>query len=169
MQSIADLPYRPCVGILLLNPVGRVWIGRRIPKSHDDKDRVLWQMPQGGIDKGEQPADAAVRELREETGVSSVQIIAETQNWLRYDLPENLIGRALKGRYRGQTQKWYAMRFHGADSEIDIGEKPGQEAEFDDWRWSDINEVADLIVAFKRDVYRQVITEFAPLAIPNDE
>jgi putative (di)nucleoside polyphosphate hydrolase len=158
------LPYRPCVGIMLLNRYGLVWIGRRLPKWSDDRSAYIWQMPQGGIDKGETPREAAIRELEEETGVRNAQIIGEISEWLTYDLPPELLGVALKGRYRGQKQRWFAMRLTGPDSEIDIAPRD-HKAEFDAWRWARIEEVAPLIVSFKRPVYDVVVRRFAHLAL----
>lgn len=158
-----ELPYRQCVGILLLNKDGLVWTGRRLPKWTGDKSAFVWQMPQGGLLKGEAPAEAAYRELREETGVTSAEIVAEIPEWLSYDLPEPLLGVALKGKYRGQRQRWFAMRFWGDDSEIDIRPRTGK-AEFDRWRWRAMNELPDLIVSFKRPVYQTVVERFAYLA-----
>ena len=120
-------------------------------------------MSQGGIDKGEEPVEAAKRELFEETGVSSVEVLAETEDWLSYDLPDELLGRVLKGKYCGQKQKWFAMRFLGDDDEIDITEKPNQKAEFDEWRWVEAKELPDLIIPFKRHVYEMVIERFSGL------
>jgi putative (di)nucleoside polyphosphate hydrolase len=122
-------------------------------------------MPQGGIEKFEPPRVAALRELREETGVTNVEIIAEHPNWLTYELPDSLLGIALKGRYRGQRQKWFAMRFLGDDREIDIASKEGTKAEFDTWRWVPIATVPKLIVPFKRDLYEQVTRAFEHLTI----
>lgn len=158
-----DLPYRPCVGIMLLNKDGRVWTGRRLAKWSGDKSALIWQMPQGGITKGEEPIEAAYRELREETGVTSAEIVAEIAQWLTYDLPEPLLGVGLKGKYRGQRQRWFAMRFWGDDSEIDIRPRTGK-AEFDRWRWRDMSELPDLIVPFKRPIYQTVVERFAYLA-----
>lgn len=154
------LPLRECVGIMLLNAEGKVWVGHRRPKWAGDHTAKIWQMPQGGIERYEPPRIAALRELREETGISSVEILAEHPSWLTYELPENLIGVALKGRYRGQRQKWFAMRFLGDDREIDISAKDGLKAEFDAWRWAPLNQVPKLIVPFKRTVYEQVTGEF---------
>ena len=125
----------------------------------------LWQMPQGGIDKGEEPYPAALRELYEETGMRSVSLIAEAPGWFTYDLPRDLVGLAFKGKYRGQTQKWFALRFEGDESEIAINPPPGgHEAEFDAWAWKPMHELPDLIVPFKRDLYVQVIDAFRHLA-----
>jgi putative (di)nucleoside polyphosphate hydrolase len=123
-------------------------------------------MPQGGIDPGEDPATAARRELFEETAIRSAEEIAELPRWLTYDLPPELIGQAWGGRYRGQKQKWFAYRFTGQDDEIDITPQTGPEPEFIDWQWASVDEVIDLIVPFKRDVYREVLAAFAPLAPP---
>jgi putative (di)nucleoside polyphosphate hydrolase len=161
------LPYRPCVGIMVLNPAGLVWAGHRIaePDGEMAGSSKLWQMPQGGIDKGEEPFPAALRELYEETGMRSVSLIAEAPGWLTYDLPRDLVGLAFKGRYRGQTQKWYALRFEGDESEIAINPPPGgHEAEFDAWAWKPMDELPDLIVPFKRALYVQVIGAFRHLA-----
>lgn len=155
---------RACAGILLLNGEGKVWVGRRRPKWAGDHRAKIWQMPQGGIEKHEPPRIAALRELREETGVTSVEILAEHPDWLSYELPAVLLGVALKGRFRGQTQKWFAMRFHGSESEIDIGPKDGLKSEFDAWRWAPIEIVPKLIIPFKRDVYEQVTRSFRHLA-----
>lgn len=165
-QVDSALPYRPCVGIMLLNAYGLVWLGRRLPKWAGDRSAYIWQMPQGGIGKSEEPRAAAVRELEEETGVRSVEILAELPGWLSYDLPPDLLGVALKGKYRGQQQKWFAMRMTGPDSDISIRAKRGQKAEFDQWRWASIDEVAAGIVAFKRPVYDKVVQEFRHLARP---
>ena len=119
-----DLPYRPCVGIMLINGDGLVWVGRRLPKWQGDRSAYIWQMPQGGITAGESAEAAALRELEEETAVRSVEVLAEAPGWLSYDLPNELLGIALKGRYRGQKQKWFAMRFTGEDSDIDISAAP---------------------------------------------
>ena len=127
--------YRPCVGVMLLNPQGLVWVGRRFQKQNDDGVGHWWQMPQGGIDENEDPAAAALRELEEETAVRSAEIIAEAPGWYNYDLPEHLIGKSWKGKYRGQTQKWFAARFTGKDSEINLA-PPGHKQEFDQWRWA---------------------------------
>jgi len=158
------LPYRPCVGIMLLNREGLVWTGRRLPKWSGDRSAYIWQMPQGGIDKGETPREAAVRELAEETSVTSADIVAEIPQWLTYDLPEELLGVALKGKYRGQRQRWFAMRFWGDDSEIDILPHDGGKAEFDRWKWRRPEELIDLIVPFKRPIYQTVVAAFAHLA-----
>ncbi|WP_045837470.1 RNA pyrophosphohydrolase [Hyphomicrobium sp. 99] len=160
------LPWRTCVGIMLLNREGLVWVGRRRPKWAGEHQDYIWQMPQGGIEKFEAPRIAALRELREETGVTSVRVIGEHPQWLSYELPESLLGIALKGRFRGQRQKWFAMRFLGEDCEIDISPKEGAKAEFDTWKWVPLEAVPDLIVSFKREIYQRVAGDFAHLAQP---
>lgn len=147
--------YRKCAGVFLLNGAGQVWVGER------NDTPGAWQMPQGGIDKGEAPRDAALRELEEETGTANVEYLAETPHWLKYDLPDDLQRRAWKGKWRGQMQKWFAYRYLGRDSEIDVlgVEKP----EFDRWRWVEPHEVPVLIVGFKRPVYEALLEEFAPI------
>jgi len=162
-----DLPYRPCVGIMVLNRDGLVWAGRRIPigNSEYDGSPQLWQMPQGGIDKDEDPQAAAYRELYEETGMTSVKLLGRASGWINYDLPAELIGIGLKGKYRGQTQAWFAFRFEGDDSEIAINPPPGgHEPEFDQWAWRPMQELPGLIVEFKRAVYDRVVAEFSHLA-----
>ena len=154
--------YRPCVGVMLLNAEGLAWIGRRFDKQNDEGKGHWWQMPQGGIDGDEDPAIAASRELAEETAITSAEIIAEAPDWYRYDLPEHLIGKSWKGKYRGQTQKWFAMRFLGDDSEVNLA-PPGHKQEFDAWRWAHMDEMLDLIVPFKKPVYEQVIKAFRHL------
>lgn len=164
--SAETLPYRPCVGIMVLNKEGLVWAGRRIVISGDELDGSarLWQMPQGGIDKGEDPAAASLRELYEETGIKTVSLLAEAPDWINYDLPADKIGVALQGKYRGQTQRWFAYRFEGDESEIAINPPPGGNiAEFDQWAWKPMHELPDLIVPFKRDVYLSVVAAFSHL------
>lgn len=161
------LPLRACAGIMLLNRFGQVWIGRRAPKWLADKSGCIWQMPQGGLSGDERPVDAALRELEEETGATSVELAGEIQGWLTYELPPHLLGVALKGRYRGQKQRWFAMRFLGPDSEISIRPRKGLKAEFDAWRWAAIDEVPDLVPAFKRGIYETVVAEFGHLARSN--
>lgn len=165
-----DLPYRPCVGIMVLNKEGLAWAGHRIVVPRDELDGAehLWQMPQGGIDGGEDPYMAALRELYEETGMRSVTVLAEAPDWIQYDLPPHLVGIALKGKYRGQRQKWFAFRFEGDDSEIAINPPPGDhEPEFDRWAWKPMDELPGLIVPFKRGVYEQVVSAFRHLAEPS--
>jgi putative (di)nucleoside polyphosphate hydrolase len=161
-----DLPYRPCVGVMLLNRQGRAFIGRRIDGPEHVDLKHAWQMPQGGIDDGEDPWRAAVRELREETNIRSVKRLGEIAEWLRYDIPRELVGQAWKGKYRGQTQKWFAMRFTGTESEIDVERPAGHEAEFAAWRWEPLQNIPRLIVPFKRVVYERVVAEFAKYAVP---
>jgi putative (di)nucleoside polyphosphate hydrolase len=159
-----DLPYRPCVGVMLLNPRGLAWIGRRADHGGEPEGiGTWWQMPQGGMDEGEDPEAAARRELMEETGVRSISVLGRTRDWLLYDLPPELIGIAWEGRYRGQKQIWFAARFEGEESEIDIGPRGGHAAEFDAWRWTSVAELPGLVVPFKRPVYEGVIAAFAPL------
>ena len=158
-----ELAYRPCVGVMLLNHENRVWIGRRADKPNPEGDGQWWQMPQGGIDKGEDPRDTALRELAEETAIRSATIIAEAPEWYRYDLPEQLVGKSWGGRYRGQTQKWFAARFTGDDGEVDLS-APGHKREFDQWRWAHMDELLDVVVPFKRVVYEKVIAAFRHLA-----
>ncbi|NNE51482.1 MAG: RNA pyrophosphohydrolase [Sulfitobacter sp.] len=153
-EEIARLPYRPCVGVVLLNEEGLAFVGQR-----KDRFQEAWQMPQGGVDKGEDPRDAALRELEEETGVTRdlVTIEAETAGWVPYDLPHEIVPEIWKGRFRGQEQKWFLMRFHGQDAQVNI-ETAHQE--FSTWRWMPVEELVDRIVPFKRDVYRAVLKEF---------
>lgn len=158
-DEFAGLPYRPCVGVMLVNSAGRVFVGKRI----DNKEMDAWQMPQGGIDDGEDLHAAALRELQEETGVSSdlVTIIAETRDELLYDLPDFLMGKMWGGKFRGQRQKWLLMRFSGEDTDIDLNAH--EHAEFEAWRWVEPEQVPELIVPFKKRVYRQVVEEFRDL------
>ncbi len=147
---------------MVLNRAGLAFIGRRIGgPEHVDATHV-WQMPQGGIDPGEDPWPAALRELREETNIRSVERLGEIAQWLNYDIPPEIAGQAWNGKYRGQTQKWFALRFTGAENEIDIAHPAGaQEAEFSAWRWAPLQDLADLVVPFKRKVYERVVKEFA--------
>jgi putative (di)nucleoside polyphosphate hydrolase len=164
-MQFEDLPYRLCVGVVLFNRAGLVFVGRRIGGPEHVDPTHVWQMPQGGIDPGEEPWPAALRELREETNVRSVERAGEIAEWLNYDIPRDIAGLAWKGQYRGQTQKWFAMRFLGTDSEIDVANPDGtQEAEFAAWRWEPLQNLPELVVPFKRAVYERVAREFAPLA-----
>lgn len=161
------LPYRPCVGIMVIHRNGSVWVGRRSDARYQDEGPGhWWQMPQGGIDPDEDPERAALRELREETGMRSVEVLASSPQWYTYELPPTLLGKAWGGRYRGQKQLWFAVRFLGEDDEIDIDPQDGAEREFDDWKWVPLGELEALIVPFKRQVYAEVVRTFAPLARP---
>jgi putative (di)nucleoside polyphosphate hydrolase len=152
----ATLPYRPCVGIMLFNRDGLVFVARRI-----DMVSEAWQMPQGGIDPGEAPVDAAFREMGEEIGTRAAEVMAEAEDWLDYDLPPDLIGKLWRGRYRGQRQKWFALRYLGTDDDIDIEtEKP----EFGEWKWVEPLELPGLIVPFKRDLYAELVKRFGHLS-----
>jgi len=155
-KAIQDLPYRPGVGIMLLNRHSQVFVAQRI-----DMPSAAWQMPQGGIDKGEIPLDAAWRELKEETGTDKAEVVGESRDWHRYDLPVELVPKLWRGRFRGQTQKWFVFRFLGRDEDIDIAtEKP----EFSDWKWAEMADLPDLIVPFKRTLYLRLVDEFEGFA-----
>ena len=153
-QGPSGLPYRPCAGVVLVNREGLVFAGQRI-----DNPGPAWQMPQGGIDPGEDPRTAALRELGEETGVAPalVEVVAEAEDWILYDLPPELLGRIWNGDFGGQRQKWVLMRFLGTDSDIDIAT---EHAEFDRWAWMRADDLIERIVPFKRDVYRAVFAQF---------
>ncbi|PJE30254.1 putative (di)nucleoside polyphosphate hydrolase [Pseudooceanicola antarcticus] len=145
------LPYRACVGVVLVNSEGQVFTGQRL-----DSEVAAWQMPQGGIDPGETPQEAALRELWEETGVQAekVTVEAETEEWIPYDLPDHLLGKVWGGKYRGQEQKWVLMRFHGTDADVNIAT---EHPEFSEWRWMPPQDLVENIVPFKRAVYARVL------------
>ncbi|MEP5728879.1 MAG: RNA pyrophosphohydrolase [Sulfitobacter sp.] len=153
-EEIEKLPYRPCAGVMLLNAQGEVFVGQR-----KDNHQAAWQMPQGGIDKGEAPETAALRELEEETGISRdlVDVIAQTEGWVPYELPHDLIGKLWKGKYRGQKQKWFLMRFKGRDDQVNI---VTDHQEFSAWKWLPTQDLVANIVPFKRHVYETVLAEF---------
>ncbi len=159
------LPYRPCVGALVFNRDDYVFLGHRADGPEEPEGPgTWWQMPQGGVDHTEDPRDAVLRELYEETGIRSVEILAESEGWLLYDLPPELQGKAWGGRYRGQKQKWFALRFVGEDSEIDVLNPPdGHKAEFNRWKWVPLEDLPRLVVPFKRNVYQQIVAEFGHL------
>lgn len=149
------LPYRPCVGMMILNRENRVFVAKRI-----DTLAEAWQMPQGGIDEGENPHTAVLREMEEEIGTSKVDIIAESRDWLTYDLPKDLVPKLWGGKYRGQKQKWFLMRFTGTDNDINIDTR---HPEFSQWKWVAPDEVPQLIVPFKRTLYQNILQEFSSL------
>jgi putative (di)nucleoside polyphosphate hydrolase len=165
MPSQKSLPYRPCAGMMVLNRAGLVFIGRRTDgPEHVDATHV-WQMPQGGIDEEENPYKAALRELHEETNIRSVRKLGEIAEWLTYDLPSGVAKTAWGGKYRGQKQKWYALRFTGEEKEIDIAHPGGgHKPEFVEWRWVGMRELPDLVVPFKRKTYERVVKEFERFA-----
>jgi len=153
-EEIETLPYRPCVGVMLLNGEGEVFVGQRL-----DRDYEAWQMPQGGVDPGEDPQAAALRELEEEAGIPAglVSVIARSADWLPYDLPHHLVPKLWQGRYRGQEQMWFLLRYHGTDDQVNI---VTAEPEFSAWRWLSAEAMLEGIVPFKRDVYLRVVREF---------
>lgn len=155
MKKFDDLPYRPCAGVMLLNPDRHVFVGQRL-----DSKTEAWQMPQGGIDKGEDAETAAFRELEEETGIapSKASLVARASRELQYDLPDELLGKIWKGKYRGQRQSWFLMQFTGSDADVNIATS---HQEFRAWRWADPVTLPELIVPFKRDLYRALLDEFA--------
>lgn len=156
-QDIQTLPYRPCAGVMLVNASNHIFVGQR-----RDNATIALQMPQGGIDPGETPRQAALRELTEETGVTPdlVDVVAETAGWIKYELPTDLVGKLWGGKYRGQEQKWVLMRFHGTDDQVNI---QTEHPEFSHWQWLPVDQLVDQIVPFKRHVYEQVLAEFSPL------
>ena len=147
------LPYRQCAGIVLFNDSGMVLVGKRI-----DQITEAWQMPQGGIDENEEPLEAALRELEEEINTANVEILAESKNWYKYDLPKNLRGKLWKGRYRGQNQKWFAMKYLGDDKQIQP--QSVKKPEFNDWKWIDIEDLPRVAINFKQDIYHSISIEF---------
>ena len=155
-QAFADRPYRKGVGMVLLNGQGHVFVARRI-----DTTAEAWQLPQGGIDDGEDPRDACLRELEEEIGTAKAEIIDETDDWLYYDLPEDIADKVWKGRYRGQKQIWYCLRFLGDDGDIDLDT---DHPEFCEWKWLPVEELPDMIVPFKRSLYIRIVDRFAAVA-----
>lgn len=164
MIDPASLPYRPNVGVVLFNAQGRVWVGRRQLHPTQEAAPGGWQLPQGGIDAGEDPREAVMRELAEEIGTAKAEILAEHPDWLEYDLPAEAIGRALGGKYRGQRQRWFAMRFTGEDSDINLNAE--EHPEFDAWRWAELAELPGLAVPFKRPIYEVLTVSFARFAQP---
>lgn len=168
MNDTSQSLYRPCVGLAVFNDQGRVFVGRRRGGSSPNSLRHAWQMPQGGIDPGETPLRAALRELYEETNMRSVSLLGEADDWLSYEIPTPLAGLAWKGRYRGQSQKWFAFRFTGEENEIDVERPAGgrHKPEFGEWRWERLARVPQLIVPFKRAVYESVADRFASYAVP---
>lgn len=155
MSKATDLPYRPCAGVMLLNPAGHVFVGQRMDSSSE-----AWQMPQGGIDPGEDAETAAFRELEEETGIVSrkASLVAQASRELLYDLPDELIGKIWKGKYRGQRQSWFLMRFEGSDGDVNIA---SEHQEFRAWKWAEPMELPRLIVPFKKRLYEELLVEFS--------
>ena len=151
-----ELPYRPCVGAMLVNSERMVFVAKRIDSSGD-----FWQMPQGGIDEGEDPVEAVLRELQEETGTGKVLIVAESEHWRTYDLPDELVGKLWGGKYRGQRQKWFALRFLGEDKDININSH--KIPEFTDWKWVNFDDLVNLVVPFKKSLYGDIVAELRPL------
>jgi putative (di)nucleoside polyphosphate hydrolase len=157
-----SLPYRPNVGAVLFNAAGLILVARRADMPNAEGAPGGWQLPQGGLDEGEDPAVAVFRELEEEVGTARAEILAEHPEWLNYDLPPELIGKALGGKYRGQTQKWFALRFLGEDAEIRLDLDP--HPEFDAWRWARLAELPGMAVPFKRAIYERLAVDFARFA-----
>jgi len=156
----AERPYRKCVGLMVINRDNQVFVGQRV-----DQTAEAWQMPQGGIDEGEDPQTAALRELEEEIGTANVEIIAESDDWIPYDLPEDIADKVWKGRFRGQTQKWFVLRFLGPDREINIDT---DHPEFNEWKWCDFNDLETYIVPFKRQIYRKVMAQFEAVVMVDE-
>ena len=163
--AFETLPYRRCVGIMLLNAHGQVFVGQRPDGGAEHAAPGFdWQMPQGGIDGNEEPLEAARRELYEETNVRSTRLLAEAPDWYSYDIPRAVVGQAWKGRYRGQTQRWFAFRFEGPESEIDVASPAGHKPEFTAWAWVPMRDLPGMVIPFKRPVYERVVEAFASLA-----
>ncbi|QUJ75914.1 RNA pyrophosphohydrolase [Sulfitobacter albidus] len=155
-EEIEALPYRPCVGVMVANAQGAVFVGQRLDRNYD-----AWQMPQGGVDPGEDPRAAALRELEEETGITRdlVEVVAQTDDWLPYELPHDLVPKLWKGRFRGQEQKWFLLRFRGTDADVNIATA---DPEFAAWKWIDVDAMLEGIVPFKRETYEAVVARFRP-------